>query len=56
MEMWKYFQGVSKINDKDKKEDKTLKLVSNPIRRRLVNEPEQEISTRNGKLGVIKRY
>ena len=46
--MWKYYWVSS---DEDKNKDKTLKLVSNPIRC-LVNEPEHEISTRNGKLGV----
>lgn len=44
----------SRINANDKNKDKTLKSVStcNPIRRRLVNKPEQGISTRNGKLAV----
>ena len=36
------------------KKDKTVKSVSDPacIGRRLINEPDQESSTGNGKLGV----
>lgn len=38
----------------DDEKDKTIKSVSDPIRRRLINEQEQESSTRNGNLGVCE--
>ena len=41
---------MPKVDDKSK--DKALKSVRDPIRRCLLNRPEKEGSTRNGKLGL----